>query len=66
VTDRGSTNGTFVEGPTGSVQVAPGQRVLVAPGSVLRLGDLRLSVAGEGPDETTTLSPRGGPAGGGR
>jgi len=68
--DRGSTNGTSVEAPgVAAVRAAPGQQVRVPAGSVVRLGDAVIAVGGHGGDdgfdESTVISARRPPSGGG-
>jgi len=66
--DRGSTNGTTVEAPGAApVRANPGERVRVPAGSVLRVGDAVVAVSGgdDGFDESTVISARRPPSGGG-
>lgn len=44
VTDLGSTNGTFLDGPGATVAFAPFQRTALPPFAVIRLGSRRLTV----------------------
>ncbi|MFC8731943.1 RDD family protein [Luteimicrobium sp. NPDC057192] len=67
--DRGSTNGTTVEVPGATpVKATPGQQVRVPAGATVRLGDAAVLVRGDGPDvpdESTVISSRRPPSGGG-
>lgn len=44
VKDLGSSNGTYVQTPANIHRLTPHEAVLVAPGSVLRFGDLHAVV----------------------